>query len=116
MGFFGKRVLICFAEVATEETSALCARRLVPATATTLFAAVPDHKDHDLVGSTTHDRPQPALVAPLADKASGLNEFERISGLGGQQRCYERRQSGHALSNRSGNGETINPKQPTESA
>ena len=116
MGFFGKRVLICFAEVAIGETSALCARRPVPSTAITLFAAVPDHNGDDLAGSPTHGRPQPALDAPLAHKAPGLIEFERISGLGGQQRCYERRKNGHMLSNRLGNGETMNTKQPAESA
>jgi hypothetical protein len=85
MGFFGQHFLIGFPEIAIGETPALCKRNLAPYAATTLLAAVTEHKCQNVAGTAAHDSPQPAFVAFVPNKTPGFIAFEDIIWLGGQQ-------------------------------
>ena len=93
--FLGKDLLVGLPEIAEAQAALVLVGDLVPQAATSPFAAVADHKGHNLACAATNSGPQPAFSTLFQHKRPELIDFKDITWLGGHQGIFQVRQSPH---------------------
>ena len=79
MSFLGQYLSIGHPEINVEHAILVFNRDFAPQSPTILLRVVTDGEGNNLPSSTTHGRPQPALVGLLEHKAPNFVEFQLIT-------------------------------------